>query len=118
VSGTVLIVEDDRDSREMLAALVEFEGLGVHMACDGVEALEVLEHLRPCLVLLDLMMPRMNGWELRSRMLSEQRLADIPVIVLSGISDMEEAGAALGVQAAFSKPVDLKRLLDTIKQIC
>jgi two-component system chemotaxis response regulator CheY len=118
MSGTVLIVEDDRDSRELLAALVEYEGHGVAVARDGIEALERLEHLRPCVVLLDLMMPRMNGWELRSRMLSEPLLADIPVIVVSGVSDMESRGASLEARASFSKPVDLSRLLDSIREIC
>lgn len=115
---TVLIVEDEHDSRELLASLVGICGYEVEVARDGLEALDVLGRVYPCVVLLDLMMPRMNGWELRARMLANPSLAGIPVVVLSGIADIEASVGELDAQAAFSKPVDPDRLLDTIQQYC
>lgn len=95
----VLNVDDDDDLRATLALLLEFEGFAVRCARDGAEALRAITEARPLIVLLDLMMPVMNGWQFRAAMLADPSLADIPVIVITA------AGAARGVQKSATSPL-------------
>src|SRR3989442_228935 len=84
----ILIVEDDPDIRESLQVVLETEGYNARTAAngkEGVAALESLEH--PCLVLLDLMMPVMNGWEFLAVQRNDERLNKVPVVVVSAIAD-------------------------------
>jgi CheY-like chemotaxis protein len=108
----VLVVDDDTDVRESMADILRIEGLEAVVACDGGEALHVLQTRRdkPSLILLDLMMPRMSGWELLERLGEDRALASIPVCVVSA------SGAALpsGAQRMLSKPFDMQRLLDVV----
>ena len=110
--ATILVVEDNDDIREMMAVTLELEGHEVHMAANGRQALVRLENgLRPTLILLDLMMPVMNGWEFRSALQRDERFRDIPVIVISAIGGdvvSHSAGAYL------SKPIDMETLLDVV----
>lgn len=108
----ILIVEDDDDIREVVSALLEQEGYDVVSATDGRAALRVLQAgARPDLMLLDLMMPGMNGWEVLERMLSDG-LSEIPVVVLTAATTALPAGA----RELLSKPVHLGHLLDTIRR--
>src|SRR6059036_452018 len=81
----VLVVEDNAEVRRALVALLEGEGHRVAEAVDGVSALRLLRagEVRPCLIVLDLMMPRMSGWDFRAEQSSDRRLASIPVVVVS-----------------------------------
>ena len=80
----ILVVEDNDDVREMMAVTLELEGHQVSTAVNGRDALEQLRTGdKPCVILLDLMMPVMNGWELRREIESDPALADVPVIVIS-----------------------------------
>jgi CheY-like chemotaxis protein len=106
---SVLIVEDHVDSRELLAEFLEALGYEVSMAGHGQEALELLRGgLRPSVVLLDLMMPVMSGWELMEHVRADEDLCTLRVVVVSG------AGAAQplprGICGAVPKPVDLDAL--------
>jgi CheY-like chemotaxis protein len=113
----VLVVDDEADARGVLAMLLEMEGYAVCTARDGVEALEVLSsEPKPCLVLLDLMMPRLDGWGVVRRMRDVPELAGVPVVLLSGVADLEGNAAGLGVAAAMTKPVDVDRLLETVQE--
>jgi CheY-like chemotaxis protein len=88
-------------------------GREIVTASDGQEALERLSEVpRPCLILLDLMMPRMNGWEFLERKSADPSLADIPTIVLSG------SGRPAGAMHQLAKPVDVERLLALVDQYC
>lgn len=113
---TVLLVEDDPDVRESLAMLLKLHGVRVVTAADGAEALDWMRRVGPPgLVLLDLMMPVMNGWQLRAAMLGDPSLARVPVVILSGADDVEGAAAALGAAAYLRKPLDfsqVRRLVD------
>ncbi|MEZ4235439.1 MAG: response regulator [Myxococcota bacterium] len=114
----VLVVDDEADARGILAMLLEMEGLPVRTARDGLEALELMrEGLRPCVVLLDLMMPRLDGWGL-VRAMRDDQLTEVPVVLLSGVADLEGSAADLGVAAALTKPVDVDRLLDMVRAYC
>jgi CheY-like chemotaxis protein len=114
-SRDVLLVEDDDDFREGLADILRSEGYTVRCAANGLEALEYLQHAEqaPKVILLDLMMPVMNGWDFRTRMLAEASLAEIPVILLSGAHDFR--ATTLQAVGALNKPVDMAQLLRMIE---
>jgi CheY-like chemotaxis protein len=113
-SGSILIIEDDAATREALIDVLTLSGYQAVGAANGVEALDLLRRPpHPGLVLLDLMMPVMNGMDFRARQLADPELAKLPVVVLSAV-DARSAGD-LGEPAAFlRKPVELDRLLDTV----
>jgi len=115
---SVMIVEDDRDTREMLGRFLELEGFEVRTAANGQLALEALqEDLTPCVILLDLMMPVMNGWQFREVQARDPRFSSIPVVVVTAAGprgDIPEISA----DGWLSKPVDFDRLLATIGSLC
>jgi CheY-like chemotaxis protein len=120
---TVLVVEDDADIREGLSALLDAEGYPVMLAGDGREALDVLSHesTTPGLILLDLMMPRMNGWQFLEAVKDSPEAARIPIVVMSAYreNDHRISDAALARRVAFlRKPVDVKLLLRLIEHYC
>jgi CheY-like chemotaxis protein len=123
-AGNVLIVEDDPDIRQMLAALLATEGFHAVPAEDGLEALHVLRTVTrrapdtPCLVLLDLSMPRLGGNEFRRAQLEDPRLAGVPVAVVSGATDAEQWAQTLGAVAVLTKPIDFEALLDVVRRFC
>jgi CheY-like chemotaxis protein len=123
-AGNVLIVEDDPDTREMLAALLATEGFHAVSAEDGLEALHLLRTVRhrapdvPCLVLLDLKMPRLGGNEFRRAQLGDPIVATVPIAVMSGAVDAAERAATLGAVAMLTKPIDFDVLLDVVRRYC
>ena len=123
-AGNVLIVEDDPDTREMLAALLATEGFHAVSAEDGLEALHLLRTVRhrapdvPCLVLLDLKMPRLSGNEFRRAQLGDPIVATVPIAVMSGAVDAEELAATLGAVATLTKPIDFDVLLEVVRRYC
>jgi CheY-like chemotaxis protein len=115
----VLIVEDDTDIREDLAFTLEHEGYQVTTARNGLEALEELRKgSRPCLILLDLMMPVMDGWTFRTEQLADPVLAAVPVLVISGVADSRDHALELKVEEVLPKPIQLERLLPAVKRYC
>ena len=107
----ILVVEDDPDVRDALVLLLEREGYTVTSANNGQEALERLRAAPSALVLLDLMLPVMDGFEFRVQQLQDPALARVPVIVLSSGGDLSRKVEPLHVEACLSKPLDLERLL-------
>jgi len=115
---SVLIVEDDRDTREMLARFLELEGFDVREAANGKHALEALHaNGGTCVILLDLMMPVMNGWQFRLAQVKDPDIAEIPVVVVTAAGSPEQV-PAIEADAWISKPVDFDRLLETIGPLC
>ncbi|HJQ84228.1 MAG TPA: response regulator transcription factor [Candidatus Binatia bacterium] len=112
----ILLVEDDPDLREAMTELLESEGYEVDTAAEGQAAFEQMRSSPPDLILLDLMLPVMDGFEFRVRQMQEPRLAAIPVIVFSGGGDLEQKAASLHAAACFAKPIDVARLLEVIDQ--
>ena len=118
-----MVVEDDRDTREVLKLILELEGMGVTEASDGFEALDRLHALRvsnpsgPCAVVLDIMMPRCSGPEFRRRQLDDPLIADVPVIVLSAIADQLPLDE-LRAFAKVSKPFDPDQLIHAVRRAC
>src|SRR3989454_6351047 len=118
-AAPVLIVEDNADVRQALVALLEADGYHVAEAVDGVSALRLLRtgEVRPCLIVLDLMMPRMSGWDFRMEQGSDRRLAGIPVVVVSA-DPLATQAAHLGAAAVLPKPADPERFLALIGRHC
>lgn len=115
----VLIVEDDEDVRETIAEVLEDQHISWIAAPNGAEALAALERApSPCVILLDLMMPVMDGWEFRRVLLEDPRLAEVPVVILSAHSDLQKAAAALRAAAHLPKPIQLERLVDVVEEHC
>jgi CheY-like chemotaxis protein len=114
---TVLVVEDDDDIRATLEDVLAGDGYAVSGAANGREALALLETLaRPCLILLDLMMPVMNGREFLAALRADDALAPIPVVIVSAWPD--EARATKGAQGFVKKPVELDVLRRVVHAYC
>jgi CheY-like chemotaxis protein len=113
----VMVVEDDGDIREALADVLSDNGYRTLMARDGAEALVVLRSgaERPAAIVLDLMMPVMDGWQFREEQMKHATLSRIPVVLLTAGSDVERKGHAMGASGALRKPVQLAALLEAVE---
>ena len=117
--GCVLLVEDDDDLRENLEFLLTRRGFDVAAAANGREALAKIDPDNPpCLIITDLMMPVMDGWELTKQLESDPKLRNVPVILCSGVADLAKKARDLTAIAHFTKPVDLPRLYDLVRAHC
>ena len=114
--ASVLVVDDERDIRTAVAEILADEGYQVLDASDGAEALDKVRAFRPQLILLDLMMPRMNGWEFRAAQQGDPdpAVAKVPVIVLSALA-LGRTGM-LDAEGYLRKPFDLDELLRAVKR--
>jgi len=111
----ILVVEDDEDAREALVALLQMKGYSAVPAGNGKEALDYLRQAPlPDLIILDLWMPVMDGWQFRREQIKDPRLAQIPVIVVTALSDRTDVDA----NDVIIKPVDVNRLLTTVGNYC
>jgi CheY-like chemotaxis protein len=116
-SPPILVVEDDLATREALHLVLTTEGYSVLTAGDGRDALEQLRNgVCPGLILLDLMMPGMDGWQFRHEQQRDSRLADIPVIVCSATLGAKYRTAELQAQAYLEKPFEPRQLLLLIRE--
>ena len=115
--ANILVVEDNDDVREMMAVTLELEGHEVATAINGRDALEKLHSgERPCLILLDLMMPIMNGWEFRRALERDPEFHDVPVVVVSAATgEMIQRAEAV---VYLPKPLDMDELLDVVCDFC
>jgi CheY-like chemotaxis protein len=112
---TVLIVEDEVELRELMQVALERKGYEVIAVSDGRAALDAIPSIeRLCLVLLDLLMPGMNGWEFVAQARTQPQLAEVPIIVHSSATNEAPAGAT----AVLRKPIKLERLLSVVGQYC
>ena len=109
--SVILIVEDDAESREVLSELLAKEGYTVVCAKNGRDALDYLSHSIPSLIILDLMMPIMSGWEFRERQRADPRLSSLPVVVTSASGLAPEIDA----DALIPKPIDFALLMSAVR---
>jgi CheY-like chemotaxis protein len=115
----VLVVDDNEDNRELIAVMLHGLGYETLHAVNGAHALEVLEsNNRPCLIVLDLAMPVMDGWTFRFAQLARADLRSIPVVLYSAHPNLEQHARGLGAAAYVKKPVDSDRLLAAVKAAC
>jgi DNA-binding response OmpR family regulator len=115
----ILLVEDDRDVRDAIAEVLEEEGYQVARARTGVDALEQLgkSHRLPAAIVLDLMMPLMDGWEFWSLQQSHYEWASIPVVVISADTNAKDKSSALRPIACLRKPLDIDELLAILTRV-
>src|SRR5215472_8590673 len=116
----ILVVEDNEDTRQALTVLLNLEGYPVVGAEDGLEGLRTLLQHRPSLVLLDLTMPVVDGWEFRDeqRALPDPALASTPVLLVTALADAQRHADELGAVGFIQKPIDIDRLLETVRRYC
>jgi CheY-like chemotaxis protein len=116
VCRSILIVEDEPSIRENLQMILELEGYSVFTATNGKEGLQVLRKMpRPCLILLDLLMPVLNGMEFLEAKSHEDAIAAIPVCIVSGVAEKPDLSKASGF---VKKPIDLDALLNFVRNYC
>jgi CheY-like chemotaxis protein len=119
-SGAILIVDDDNDVRSALSEMLEEEGFAVEGVPSGREALARLRAgtVHPAVILLDLMMPGMDGWDFRSEQMRDPKLAAVPVVVVSASGfSRESIRTQLGPAAYVEKPIERTTLLDVIREL-
>lgn len=120
MSHRVLVVDDEQDIRQLVALIVEAAGYVVQQACNGMEALHALEHDLFDLVILDIMMPEMDGWEVCRRIKAHQRTKDIPVLILTVRSQPLDKVIGLEVVHAddyLTKPFERNELLEAVERL-
>ena len=114
---TVLVVDDDEGVRLALAAVLEEEGYDVDLAADGLEALERLQAKRPSLILLDLMMPRMDGYAFTEELQRRGLRPALPLMVLTADARAKNRALQLGVDGFIAKPFDISDLVDQVARL-
>ena len=116
----VMVVEDDETIRDSLIEYLADKGYQTKGAADGKQALDELaaDPVAPCLIVLDLMMPVMDGWAFRAEQMRDPQLAQIPVVVISAVRDVAKQTKDLGLIGCLKKPIDLKQLLTIVSEHC
>src|SRR5262249_4850322 len=115
----ILLVEDDDEVREGLKAVLRTQGFDVVCVQDGLEALRALwRGFQPCVIVLDIMLPRLDGYSFREYQQANAPWRDIPVIVVSALHDLPELTEKLRPLAWFRKPLDVEALTETLTRCC
>lgn len=120
----VLLVEDDEDTREVLRLILEADGIEVAVARDGLDALSRIGQLReqdpssPSVIVLDYMMPRCSGPQFRQKQLADPRIADVPVILVSAVTDLSSRTDLLRPFAMLQKPINPDELTAVVREAC
>jgi CheY-like chemotaxis protein len=115
----ILVVDDDAEIRETIVELLRERGYEASGAGDGIEALDTLRSRSPwCLILLDLMMPNMDGWQMRREQLADPVLSAIPVVVVSATTDVPQVATSLRAVDYVTKPARLTQLIEAVERHC
>ncbi|MGH4033796.1 response regulator [Actinomycetota bacterium Odt1-20B] len=118
VSGRVLVVDDNKVIRQLIRVNLELEGFEVVTAADGAECLDVIHQVRPDVVTLDVVMPRLDGLRTAARLRADARTAAVPVVIVSACTQYEvESGLDVGVDAFVAKPFEPTELVRTVRQL-
>jgi CheY-like chemotaxis protein len=117
VGKRVLVVDDDPGLQQALEAILQLEGYEVTTARDGLDALEKVDHSQPALILLDLMMPRMDGFTFAEELKQRGLRAQIPIIVLTADGRVQQKAEQLGADGGLAKPFDITVLLDEVARL-
>jgi len=117
-ASKILVVEDNQDNREMVVKVLKFNGYEVIEAVDGEEGIEKAKTEAPALILLDIYLPKMDGYEVAKRLKNDTGLRDIPVIALTAhaMKGNREQALAAGCDGYISKPIDIRELPKQIEQ--
>lgn len=119
IMSKVLVVEDSPPQREMISSLLKRSGMDVTSACDGVEALEQIHRNFPDVIVLDIVMPRMNGYELCRRLKDDPKTKELPVVMCSTKGEEFDRywGLRQGANAYIAKPFQPQELVSTVKKL-
>ncbi|MFD5428315.1 response regulator [Streptomyces sp. NPDC127084] len=118
-SGRVLVVDDNRVIRQLIRVNLELEGFEVVTAADGAECLEVVHRVRPDVITLDVVMPRLDGLRTAARLRADPRTRQVPVAIVSACTQYEAgAGVAAGVDAFLAKPFEPGELVRLVHRLC
>jgi len=118
-SGRVLIVDDNAQNAELLQAHLESMGCVIQIAQNGVDALAMVGCDKPDIILLDVMMPKMSGFEVCRRLKSDSKTRDIPVVIVTALNELAdvERGVDSGADDFLSKPINKLELLTRVKSL-
>ena len=118
-TSTILVVDDNAQNVELMQAYLETLNCTVHTAADGVEALEKVPKVRPDLILLDIMMPRMSGFEVCRRLKADPRTREIPILMVTALNELGdiERGVESGTDDFLTKPINKLELLTRVKSL-
>lgn len=117
-SGRVLVVDDNKVIRQLIRVNLELEGFEVVTAADGAECLDVIHQVRPDIVTLDVVMPRLDGLRTAARLRSDPRTRDLPLAIVSACTQYEvESGLDVGVDAFLAKPFEPAELIALVRQL-
>jgi CheY-like chemotaxis protein len=116
--GSVLIVEDTNEQRDLVSMYLEMSGYHVEVANDGLQGLAQARKLKPDLILLDLGMPKMDGYQMIAELRADEKLKDIPVVVISAwtAATHRDRARAAGADAFITKPFELGHILSTVQK--
>ncbi|MEK2471689.1 response regulator [Streptomyces noursei] len=115
LSGRILVVDDNKVIRQLIRVNLELEGFEVVTAADGAECLDVVHRVRPDVVTLDVMMPRLGGLHTAARLRSDPRTWDIPIAIVSACTQCEvDNGESVGIDAFLAKPFEPMELVRTV----
>ncbi|MDB4965803.1 MAG: Response regulator [Myxococcales bacterium] len=118
-SPCVMVVDDDADIRDSIGDILELRGYRVARVSNGREALDRLrDGTRPCVILLDLMMPVLSGWEFRAEQTKDEALKALPVVIISGDGSTDQKAADVGVSEYLRKPLELSAILEVVRRHC
>ncbi|NQU73912.1 MAG: response regulator [Candidatus Omnitrophica bacterium] len=117
VKKKILVVEDEPDLVLMLEARLTSEGYEVHSAFDGLEGIKKAKKVKPDIILVDIMMPKLDGYSMSKRLKEDDITTGIPIVVISGKDTMRSLFKALGVNHYFTKPIKMDELLTAIANI-
>ncbi len=114
---SVLVIDDDEHSRDLMVRFLQKEGFSAQTAADGRQGLLMAKQLRPALITLDVMMPEVDGWSVLTALKADPELADIPVLMIT-LTEEHDKGFALGASEFLTKPVDYARLSSLLREYC
>jgi CheY-like chemotaxis protein len=114
----ILVVDDERDNRELVEVILEHDGFVIASAASGEEALASIANQRPDLIILDIMMPGMNGYEVTLKLKADAATRSIPVLIMSALDDRSARtlAASVGADAFFSKPMRRRDLCARVRE--
>lgn len=118
MKGTnILIAEDNPDSQQLLQTILEREGFIVTTVSDGEKAIDILQEIKPDILVTDLMLPSVSGGDLIRHVRRTAELSQIPIVVISAYGDYESDALAVGANVVLKKPLDSNVLIDTLKRL-
>jgi CheY-like chemotaxis protein len=116
-TGVVLVIDDDREARELIVDRLTHRGFPTATAADGIEGLQRARELKPAAITLDIAMPGLNGWSVLAALKEDSELCVVPVIVIAALGSELKKGFALGAAACLTKPLDHDTLADTLDHL-